>query len=60
MGYKQKFELNNSHTNQVSGPQTFPERGPFRIIWWSSKHKILNCVGIRGPLVVLGADFGNH
>jgi len=27
---------------------------------WSAKHKILICVGIRGPLVVRGADFGNH
>jgi len=35
--------------------------GPLRIIWWSAKHKILICIGIRGPLqlVVRGADFGN-
>ncbi len=33
-----------------SGSQTFPERGPLRIIWWSAKHKMLISIEIRGPL----------
>ncbi len=40
-----------------SGFQTFLLRGPLKI---SAKQKILVCIGIGGPLVVSGADFGNH
>jgi len=46
--------------NYISGSQTFLVRGPLRKIWWSAKDKILNYIGIRGPPVVRGADFGNH
>jgi len=43
-----------------SGSQTSPVRGPLIIIWWSAKQNILICIGISGPPVVRGADFGNH
>jgi len=58
-----------------SGSQTFPVRGPLRVIWWSAKHKILSSFSSipwfllrfadhfsqsRGPPMVRGADFGNH
>jgi hypothetical protein len=62
----------NKRSNQstaVSGYQTFPVRGPLRIIWWSSERKILifyrdsrttSANLADGPPVVRGADFGNH
>jgi len=40
----------NLRKAQISGSQTFPMRGPLRIIWWSAKHKLLICIGIHGPL----------
>jgi len=36
-----------------SGSQTFLVRGPLRKIWWSAKYKILNYIGIRGPLQLI-------
>jgi len=41
-----------------SGSQTFPVRGPLRIISWSAKHKILSCIGIRGPLRQISRTLG--
>ncbi len=39
--------------NYISGSQTFLVRGPLRKIWWSAKDKILNYIGIRGPLQLI-------
>jgi len=52
------LELRTIHLG--SGSQTFLVRGPLRKIWLSAKDKILNYIGIRGPPVVRGVDFGNH
>ena len=47
----------SAYSFYTSGSQTFPMRGPLRIIWWSAntnwwsaKHKLAFCIRIRGPL----------
>jgi len=45
--------FNLQYSFNKAGSQTFSVRGPLKIIWWSTKHKILVCIGIRGPLQLI-------
>ncbi len=58
-----------NNTIYLSGSQTFLERGPLKIFLCSVRHKFFLLIlwvmadhlsSSRGPLVVHGADFGNH